>query len=175
MTANLKTLELIQAAIDRINAAVLAAELSFTPVLVQEGDLAFYAANPIPANDLPAVLVKASSIGIEIGQGELADVGGDLVGTRTTLRLVLVDTWENGQQVVARKIQRTQELAQAFVRGSGQPYTMGASVPGYVIVHALPVAIELDPDEDALVSQQQEQQVYATAITLEVLGRSSRV
>lgn len=175
MTANLKTAELIQAALDRINNAVLGAELSFMPVLVQEGDLAFYAANPIPANDLPAVLVKASGVEIDIGRGELADVGGDLVATRTTLRIVLVDTWDNGQQVVQRKIQRTQEIAQAFLRGSGQPYSMGASIPGYVIVHALPVSIELDPDEDALVSQQQEQQVYATAITLEVHGRSSRV
>ena len=174
MTANLKTNEIVEAAIDAINAAI-GGVVTFAPVVVQEGDLSFYIED-ISLGDLPAVYVKAERVQISIGGDErdLSDITGELVGTRTQLRIVMVNQWAEGTNVVDLRTQYGEEIAQVFIRGTGDLFNMGASIADYDILRALPVGIETDPPERIAVSLNEDRQVYAVAVTVVVEGRSTR-
>jgi len=174
MTTNLKTNEIVEAAISLI-VAKIGTTITFAPVVVQEGDLSFYVED-IALGDLPAVYVKAERIGIHIGgdDQDLSDITGDLVGTRTQLRVVMVGQWAAGTNVVDLRTQYAEELAQVFILSAGDLFNMNATISGFDILRALPVGIETDPPERIAASLNEDRQVYAVAVTVVVEGRSAR-
>lgn len=138
------------------------------PVLVQPGDLRHYAENPDAITfEVPAVFVQATDVGIEF-----QDFQAGLVYTRTMLRLVLVEAWDQPDEVWDTKTACAQELAQAFLDAPG--LDMDADVLDYTVRRALPVSIDLEPPEDLLVSQNANRQLWAAAVTVEVIGYAQR-
>lgn len=172
MTANLKTTELVDAAITLLNALTFAR----VPKIIQEGDLWFYVENDTLSNDLPAYFVKATDVRIFAGDEDqdLSDITGAIIGTSTRIRIVLVTTWDHGDEVVDTRQLEVQEIAQGFIRGAGDPFNMNAAIAGYTITRAVPVSMELEPPESALVSIDEERQLYAVAVNLLVEGFSTR-
>lgn len=138
------------------------------PVLVQPGDLRHYAENPDSLTfEVPAVFVTAEEVDIAID-----GLQGGLVYTQTRLRLVLVESWDQPDEVTDTKTACAQELAQAFL--DEQAMDMDADILDYTVLRALPVSIELEPPEDAIVSQNRSRQLWAAAVTVDVLGFAAR-
>ncbi len=166
MSSNLKTTELVDAAVTMIAGA----SMSFAPVIVQEGDLAFYVESRDPSLDVPAVFVKATKVRIAV-----EDVTGARIGTMTTLRVVVINSWSDGDTVVDKRQAEAQDIAELFLGSAGTAFDIGgASITGYTIVRAVPVDLELEPPESALVSLLGDRQLYATAIAVTVNGFAER-
>lgn len=176
MTTNLKTRELVEAAITALNGAV-GTTITFAPKIIQEGDLFFYVESSTLTDDLPAIFVRAQEVAVDIGGGtQLSDVGGHLIGSITNIRMVAVSSWDHGDEVVDKQINIAEEIAQVFIGSAGDAYDLvGASISGYLLVHALVTSMELNPPESSAVSFFEERQLFAVAVTLQVHGRSARV
>jgi len=169
MTTNLKTTELVDAAIALIAGASLTWSPS-APKIVQEGDLAFYVEGSDPDLDVPAVFVKATRVRVAF-----PDVTGARVDTATAMRIVIVNSWTDGDEVVDKRTAEAEGVAQLFIGATPARFDIGgASVAGYTIVRAVPVDLDLEPPESALVSLLGDRQLYATAIVVNVTGYSER-
>lgn len=170
MSANLKTDELVDAAV----ALLKAAALGFVPAIVQPGELAFFVESG-GLTEIPAILVTAPRVGLGIGQSGAGLGAGDItlrrVPSETILRVVLVDLWQHGDDVPSVKRARTEAIAQTFIDDVklGSP-----AIVGFVLEIAIPTDVELSPPEDALVSFQQDRPLFATAVNVSVVGYSER-
>lgn len=174
MTTALKATEIVDAAIALILAAV-GTTITFSPVIVQEGNLRFYAENPDGVSlEVPAIFVRARAIDLHTADGSsYTDLHGGLTGTQTELRIVVVDKWEVPDDVVEKRIQHGQEVAQAFL--NSPRLDLDASIPGYLVIPPSTArAIEFYPPEDNEVSQSGARQLFAVAVTVQVQGRAAR-
>ena len=169
MTANLKTREVVEAAITLLNAKV-GTTISFAPVLIQEGHLMFYVEQLALTNDIPSIWVRAMNLEIEP-----LDVGGSSWVSLTTLRVVVVGSSDHGDAVIDDRQNVAEEVAQVFIGGAGDGYDLDESISGYTITQAVPVSVEFEPPEHDVVSLVEERQLYAVAVNVLVEGRSSRV
>jgi len=163
--ATLFTSQVVEAARDLIRAGTY----SFTPAIVQEGTLKSYAENADLAEDLPAVLITAFRV-----LPSFFDITAEVVRTDVTLRIFLVNSWGDGDRPYVRAMDETEELAERFIRTSGQPLDMGASIPGYTIEKATLTEILLDPIEMEIVTQGMTRRIFATAFEVQVRGRAAR-
>ena len=168
MTTNLKTQELIDAAITHMKAA----SFSFAVNTWQDGKLAHYAEN-LPG-DLPAILVhEVDPIQLDIG-GELglSDIGGNDVGHLTDLRIVLVKQWADTEEMPTVRRADIQEVAQAFIGASAYGLDMGASIAGLDLHYAIPTSIETEPPEQEAIPEADH--TYTAAVTVRIRSRSAR-
>lgn len=157
------TKEITQAVVDVLQAA----SLSFSPKVVQRGDLAFIP-EPTLSTILPAVLVRG--VETEITMGE-SDAGGFLVENTLNLRVVAVREFTEDEQVWDSRVDTADEIGEAIAATFPD---LGASITGCDIIIARPTGLELSPPEDDLVSLYKDRRLYAVAVTLEVQARSTR-
>lgn len=172
MSSNLKTREIVEAAITVINDAVAASpvEIDFTPALVQEGDLAhWWEQKEDLSDDLPAIFVKAMEADIEVGADNISDSFAQNVGTITRLRIVLADSWGLGDVREDLRQDRTEQIAQAFITDQ---QLGGAVITNYTVFRSYPSKMEFEPPEHVLLSLDEERRLYATAVVIDVEGLS---
>ena len=147
MTSNLKTLQLVNAAVAVLNAAK--SGWSWTPKLLMAGDLMYYPRNNTQTADLPAVFVKP--VRTQIG---FPTVGGQQVEAEHSFRVVIWDAYSSGDVYLTEKIKRAEDVAQAFIGAAGVPYTLNTEIGGHVI-QAFPSSIEWSPPEEELINVDQ--------------------
>ena len=162
MSANLKTTELL----DEIKALIDAASMSFTPKLIQAGDLGFYPVQIASlTSDLPAIFMKIERVRLE-----LADVTGEVLEFEMDVRLVLWDSWAMGDNVYEKRVQRIQEIVESIIQSAGSTWDPGVS--GLDFSRILPTGFE--PESTEQFQYEDDNQVYTAAATLTVAGRTSR-
>jgi hypothetical protein len=173
MTAVLKTNEIQTAIIAKLKAA----SFSFTPKIVEPGYIPHLVRDKTLADTVPAIFVHAINNPIHIADGtDLTDTRGHIVGTTTDFRIVLVNSWDAGDDPVTLKQTQAQEIAQEFIGAPGYAYTLLPEFTDadYDIKSALPRSIEYLPLEHGAISQNEEERLYAVAVNLRVEGRAAR-
>ena len=160
----LYTQEITQAVVDKLKGA----SLSFNPLVVQRGDIAFIP-EPSLVSILPAVFVKVE--GVEINPAEETTIG-NLIYTKTYLRIVTAREYSEGDQVWDLKVSTIDDIVEVFF-GSGYP-NLGNPITGYTIFNVWPTTTEVNPPEDEMVSLYNSRRLYAIAVNLEVYGRAER-
>jgi hypothetical protein len=173
VTAVFKTNE-VQAA---IIAKLKAATFSFVPKIVEPGFIPHLVRDRTLSDTVPAIFVHALVNPIHIADGtDLTDSRGHIVGSTTDYRIVLVNSWDAGDDPVTEKQTFAQEIAQELIGGPGYAYTLLPEfvTAGYDIKSALPLSIEYLPPEHGAISQNEEERLYAVAINVRVEGRAVR-
>ena len=158
------TNELLEAAVTLLKA------LSWTAI-VEKLDLSFSKEPDLFAGNVPAVFLRTLRI-----EPEPDGVTGYDFTTATKIRIVIVDDFDpTTEDVEKKKIDRAEAVADAFVGTSGADFDIGgAAIAGYTIVTALPVAIEMNPAEDALVSLNGDRRLFAVSVDVDIEGRATR-
>lgn len=166
MTANLKTTEIVEAIIAAINGA----SMGFTPKIVQEGDLSYWIERETLPDDLPAIFVQCQSVTLSP-----ATLTADTWSSVYPVRIVLVDTWDLGDNVRDLQQQRAEALAQVFIGGAGDAFDLGAAVAGLQYLQVFPSRIDFDPAESRAISMDERRRVFVVVVNLEVMTESVRV
>lgn len=166
MTANLKTVEVV----DAIVAAIDGATLSFTPAIVQAGDLSYWIEREQVESDLPAVFVECQSAALTS-----TTLTGESWGVSYPVRVLIVDVWNYGDDVRDLQQQRAEEVAQVFIGSPGDAFDLGASIAGLQFLQAFPTRIVFDPAESGEMSMDERRRVFVVAVHLEVVTESMRV
>lgn len=173
MTSTLKTTEIVDAAVALINAAV-GTTITFTPAIVMEGDLGFYAENPEGVTlEVPAVFVKATRVDLQTIEDGPIELVGTLTHSETVIRVLIVDEWDQPDDLEQKRVSHAQEVAQAFL--DSDDLDLDASIPGYTVIPpSTATRMEFRPPEHGAVSMNQQRQLFAVAVTVEVRGRAAR-
>lgn len=170
MTSNLKTSEIVDAAIARI-VSQIGTTITFSPKIVQEGDFSFYTERSSLLKDLPAVFVIASSLALEPD-----DLTVSCWDIQHALRVLVVDSWETGESLPPRKKQQNhaEEIAQVFIGGVGYASDLGG-VSGLRFLQAFPSHVDFEPAESKILSFDEERQLFAVAVTVQIQAQSEVV
>lgn len=160
---------------ERMVAQIKAATLSFGPLAIcQVGDLSHYPENPDLDSDVPAVFVQPITTGVMLG-----DIGGEQVDQDLTLRVLLVNKWDEATtNLVLLKMRETDELVdKTVIRDAGDDWRLGDTLTDTRIDWALPTQVEYVPGEHAQVAMDQKgnaRRLYATAFLVQVKAVSAR-
>jgi len=139
--------------------------------IVEKGDLSYLPEPVLLALHVPSVYVKVLRI-----ETEPDGATGHEINSGTSLRIVVIDEYdETTEDVMKKRVDRAQAIAEAFIGTSGADFDIGgASIAGFEIHTALPTTLNLEPDEDSLVSMNESRKLFAVSVDVSVEGRATR-
>jgi len=148
---------------------LLKSGMTFTATIVQKMDLMFWPELDV-STKVPAIFIKPIEVEVE------PEHQGVDVTTVTKLRIVVVDSFDpTSEDVVQKRINRAEDVADRLVGSTGDGFDIGGStITGFELHNAIPVSMDLEPAEDGLVSFNQERQLFAVSVDVEVYGRAIR-
>jgi len=139
--------------------------------IVEKLDLSFSHEPENYTGHIPAIFIRTLRVDTEPSGVTATDFE-----TVTKIRVVVVDEFdETSEDIEKKRIDRAEDVADAFVGSSGADFDIGgASITGYTIITALPVSLDMNPAEDGLVSLSGDRRLFAISVDVDIEGRATR-